>query len=99
MAFMLLFGRRFVAYLTIVVAIGAMLAVVVALFTAQPAGALGEIPIQQLSSAGSPSSVQQPVELALTGPGDITLSLVGAALVLGGGFLLVTANKVDQTKR
>jgi len=96
--FVLVFGRRFIAYLLIVVAIGGVMAALVALLTAQPAGA-SSLPAHPMAQAASENEVPAPVELAFTGTDDLTLSLLGLALVVGGGVLLVTAKQVDQRKR
>jgi len=96
--FLLLFGRRFMMYLTIAIAIGAVIAALAALLTAQPVAGLADLSGHPLTAAG-PDASGAPVELAFTGTDDWTLSLIGGALVVGGGFLLLTANKVDQRGR
>lgn len=98
MGFVLVFGRRFIAYLTIVVAIGAAMAAVVALVTAQPVAALSS-GVHPLTQAAPDGEVPAPIELAFTGTDDLTLSLLGLALVVGGCFLLITARQVDQRGR
>jgi len=96
--FVVVFGRRFIAYLTVVVAIGGLIAAVVAMLTAQPVAALG-LPAHPLSQEATNTDAAAPLELAFTGADDLTLSLLGLALVIGGCFLLATARQVDQRDR
>lgn len=94
-----MFGRRFIAYLMIVVTIGALTAALAALLTARPVAAAGTVAPHPLAQDASDSQPVAPLELAFTGTDDLTLSLLGVALVVGGCFLLITAKQVDQRGR